>query len=67
MRRTYPDLPRPFRTPFVPVVPILGIGFNLFLIYGLGWTNWARLFGWMAIGLIIYFTYSRKHSITHNS
>ena len=67
MRRTYPDLPRPFRTPFVPVVPILGIGFNLFLIYGLGWTNWARLFGWMAIGLIIYFMYSRKHSITHNS
>ncbi len=67
MRRTHPDLPRPFRTPFVPVVPILGIAFNLFMIYGLGWTNWARLFGWMAIGLIVYFTYSRKHSITHNS
>jgi basic amino acid/polyamine antiporter, APA family len=67
MRRTHPDLPRPFRTPFVPVVPILGIGFNLVLIYGLGWTNWARLFGWMAIGLIVYFRYSRKHSITHNS
>jgi APA family basic amino acid/polyamine antiporter len=66
MRRTHPDLPRPFKTPFVPLVPILGIGFNLFMIYGLGWTNWARLFGWMAIGLIIYFTYSRKHSITHN-
>lgn len=67
MRRTHPNLPRPFRTPFVPVVPILGIGFNLFLIYGLGWTNWVRLFGWMAIGLIVYFTYSRRHSITHNS
>ena len=66
MRRTHPDLPRPFRTPFVPVVPILGIGFNLVMIYGLGWTNWARLFGWMAIGLVIYFMYSRKHSITHN-
>ena len=36
------------------------------MIYGLGWTNWARLVGWMAIGLIIYFAYSRKHSITHN-
>jgi len=67
MRRTHPDLPRPFKTPFVPVVPILGIGFNLVMIYGLGWTNWARLFGWMAIGLVIYFMYSRKHSITHNS
>jgi len=67
MRRTHPDLPRPFKTPFVPVVPILGIVFNLILIYGLGWTNWARLFGWMAIGLVIYFGYSRKHSITHNS
>ncbi len=66
MRRTHPDVPRPFRTPFVPVVPILGIAFNLVMIYGLGWTNWARLFGWMAIGLIIYFRYSRKHSITHN-
>jgi APA family basic amino acid/polyamine antiporter len=66
MRRTHPELPRPFKTPFVPVVPILGIGFNLVMIYGLGWTNWARLFGWMAIGLIIYFNYSRKHSITHN-
>jgi APA family basic amino acid/polyamine antiporter len=67
MRRTHPDLSRPFKTPFVPVVPILGIGFNLVMIYGLGWTNWARLFGWMAIGLVIYFMYSRKHSITHNS
>ena len=62
MRRTHPELPRPFKTPFVPVVPILGIGFNLVLMYGLGWTNWARLFGWMAIGLVIYFGYSRKHS-----
>jgi len=67
MRRTHPEIPRPFKTPFVPVVPILGIIFNLILIYGLGWTNWARLFGWMAIGLFIYFGYSRKHSITHNS
>jgi APA family basic amino acid/polyamine antiporter len=65
MRRTHPELKRPFRTPWVPLIPLLGIGFNLTLMAGLGWTNWARLFGWMAIGLIIYFTYSRKHSITH--
>ena len=64
MRRTHPERHRPFRTPLVPAVPILGIGFNLFLMYGLGASNWIRLFGWMAVGLIVYFTYSRKHSIT---
>jgi basic amino acid/polyamine antiporter, APA family len=66
MRRTHPEIHRPFRTPLVPVIPILGIAFNLLLMGGLGWTNWARLFGWMAIGLLIYFSYSRQRSITHN-
>ena len=66
MRRTHPELKRPFRTPWVPLVPMLGIAFNLALMAGLGWTNWARLFGWMAIGLCVYFGYSRKNSITHN-
>jgi APA family basic amino acid/polyamine antiporter len=65
MRRTHPDQPRPFKTPFVPIIPLLGIAFNLLLMYGLGWTNWLRLILWMAIGLVIYFTYSRKRSITH--
>jgi basic amino acid/polyamine antiporter, APA family len=64
MRRTHADIPRPFKTPLVPLVPILGIAFNVFLMLGLGVGNWARLFGWMAVGLIIYFNYSRKHSIT---
>jgi basic amino acid/polyamine antiporter, APA family len=50
----------------VPLIPLLGIGFNLTLMAGLGLSNWARLFGWMAIGLVIYFGYSRKRSITHN-
>jgi len=67
MRRTHPDLPRPFKTPLVPLIPILGIAFNLLLMYGLGWTNWARLIGWMGAGLIIYFAYSRKRSITHGT
>jgi basic amino acid/polyamine antiporter, APA family len=66
MRRTHPELKRPFRTPWVPLIPLLGIAFNLTLMAGLGWTNWARLFGWMAIGLGVYFGYSRKRSITHN-
>jgi basic amino acid/polyamine antiporter, APA family len=64
MRRTHAEIPRPFKTPLVPLVPILGIAFNLFLMLGLGVGNWARLFGWMAVGLIIYFNYSRKRSIT---
>ncbi len=62
MRRTQPDLPRPFRTPWVPVVPILGILANLGLMAGLGLENWLRLVIWLAIGLAIYFGYSRKRS-----
>lgn len=62
MRRSHPDLPRPFRTPLVPIVPILGILANLGLMAGLGWENWARLVIWMGLGLVIYFTYSRHHS-----
>jgi basic amino acid/polyamine antiporter, APA family len=64
MRRTHPDLPRPFKTPLVPLVPILGIAFNVTMMYGLGWSNWARLFIWMALGMVVYFGYSRKRSIT---
>jgi APA family basic amino acid/polyamine antiporter len=62
MRRTNPDLPRPFRTPFVPVVPILGMASNLMLMFALGWENWVRLFVWLLVGLAIYFGYSRHHS-----
>jgi basic amino acid/polyamine antiporter, APA family len=63
MRRTQPFIPRPFKTPWVPLIPILGILTNLFLMSGLGWSNWARLIVWLAIGLVIYFSYSRKHSV----
>ena len=62
MRRTHAELPRPFKTPLVPLVPILGILCNLLLMLGLGWSNWARLFVWLALGFIIYFGYSRYHS-----
>jgi APA family basic amino acid/polyamine antiporter len=67
MRRTHPELKRPFRTPLVPLVPILGICANLFLMFGLGWENWLRLLVWLAIGLAIYFGYSRKHSLLNRS
>ena len=67
LRHTNPAQPRPFRTPWVPVVPILGIGFNGYMMYKLGWVNWARLIVWLVIGLVIYFTYSRHHSRVQNA
>ncbi|MDO9374603.1 MAG: amino acid permease [Bacteroidota bacterium] len=62
LRKTEPNLPREFKTPWVPVVPILGIIVCAAMIFGLGWTNWLRLFGWLAIGFLIYFGYSVKNS-----
>jgi APA family basic amino acid/polyamine antiporter len=66
LRRTNPGQNRPFRTPFVPWVPILGILFNGYMMYKLGYINWLRLIIWLLIGLVIYFTYSRKHSRVRN-
>ncbi len=63
MRRTNPEAPRPFRCPLVPVVPILGIAFCLLLMLSLPAANWWRLFGWLALGLCIYFLYGRHHSL----
>ena len=62
LRRTNPGQPRPFRTPWVPVIPILGIAVNGYMMYKLGWINWARLIIWLIIGLVVYFGYSRRHS-----
>jgi basic amino acid/polyamine antiporter, APA family len=62
MRRTNPQLPRPFRTPLVPFVPIAGMGMNFWMMCGLGWENWLRLFVWLVVGLAIYFGYGRKRS-----
>ena len=66
LRKTEPDMKREFKTPFVPLVPILGIIVCLAMIYGLGWTNWARLIGWLILGLIFYFGYSKKNSRLNN-
>lgn len=66
LRKTDPDLPRKFKTPLVPALPILGIVVCLLMIMGLGWVNWLRLIGWLAIGFIIYFGYSVKHSKLRN-
>ena len=62
MRRTHPEAPRPFRAPFGSVIPILGILSCLTLMFSLPPENWVRLFVWLVIGLVIYFSYSRKHS-----
>jgi APA family basic amino acid/polyamine antiporter len=66
LRKTEPDMKREFKTPFVPLVPILGIVVCLAMIYGLGWTNWLRLIGWLAIGFVVYFGYSKKRSKLNN-
>jgi APA family basic amino acid/polyamine antiporter len=66
MRVKRPDIPRQFKTPLVPLVPILGMIVCGAMIYGLDWPNWLRLGGWMAIGVIIYFGYSKKRSILND-
>jgi len=63
IRRTHPDAPTSFRTPFVPWVPILGILFCLLLMFSLPGANWLRLGVWLVIGLAVYFGYGRKHSV----
>ena len=62
MRKTHPNLARPFRTPLVPLTPIMGILVCALMMFGLGLENWLRLFVWLAIGMVIYFGYSRTHS-----
>jgi APA family basic amino acid/polyamine antiporter len=62
MRRTRPDIPRPYRTPFVPLFPILGILVCLAMMASLDGLTWIRLVVWLAIGLLIYFGYGRRHS-----
>ncbi len=66
MRRTNPEAERPFRCPWVPVVPILGILSCLLLMFSLPTANWWRLAAWLALGLLIYFLYGRRHSVMAN-
>lgn len=62
LRKTQPDAERPFRTPFVPLVPILGIIVCVVMMISLPGESWERLAIWLGLGLIIYFVYSKKHS-----
>src|SRR2546427_2921683 len=63
MRKTNPNANRPFRAPFVPLIPILGILTCLLLMFSLPAENWWRLIIWLLIGFVIYFAYGRKHSV----
>jgi APA family basic amino acid/polyamine antiporter len=66
MRVKNPEVQRQFKTPLVPLVPILGIVVCAAMIFGLGWPNWVRLGIWMVIGFVIYFMYGRHHSKLNN-
>ncbi|MFD6162407.1 amino acid permease [Nocardia sp. NPDC060256] len=67
LRRTRPDLPRGFRVPLVPVVPILGVLACFWLMLNLSVETWLRFIIWMALGFVIYFAYSRRHSVLRNT
>jgi APA family basic amino acid/polyamine antiporter len=62
LRRTRPDLPRPFRMPLVPLLPALSATVALILMLGLPRATWERLFIWMAIGIVVYFSYGFRRS-----
>jgi APA family basic amino acid/polyamine antiporter len=66
MRKKHPEIKREFKVPAVGLTATLGIIVCGAMIFGLGWTNWARLIGWLLIGFIIYFGYSRHHSRLRN-
>ena len=67
MRKSDPNTPRPFKTPWVPFVPILGAIVCFTMMIGLGEMNWLRLFIWMGIGFVVYYLYSVKHSLVRKS
>ncbi|MFK7051036.1 putative amino acid permease YhdG [Flavobacterium columnare] len=66
MRQKMPEIPRAFKTPLVPFVPIAGILVCLYLMYSLPLESWMRLIIWMALGIIIYFIYGKKNSKLNN-
>ena len=63
LRKTQPDLKRPFKTPLVPLVPLLGAAICIIQMVSLPWSTWARLIGWTIAGAIIYICYGMRHSV----
>ncbi|WP_448955615.1 amino acid permease [Labrys neptuniae] len=66
LRKSDAEVARPFRTPAVPWVPVLGALFSLALMVFLPWETWLRLIVWLAIGLVLYFVYGKNHSVLRN-
>ena len=62
LRHRHPEIPRAFRTPWVPLVPVLGIGFSIWLLTHLPWATWERFLIWVVVGLLVYFGYGLRHS-----
>jgi len=62
LRIRKPDLPRAFRTPLVPLVPLIGIAFSIWLLSELALITWTVFLVWVAIGLVVYFGYGIRHS-----
>jgi APA family basic amino acid/polyamine antiporter len=62
LRVRKPELQRPFKTPLVPFVPVMGMLVSLLMMVFLPWQTWMRMIIWLAIGMVIYFTYGRHHS-----
>jgi APA family basic amino acid/polyamine antiporter len=67
MRKRMPEIPRSFKAPLVPFVPIAGIVVCFYLMYSLPLESWIRLFVWMVIGVLLYFIYGKKNSKLNNS
>lgn len=66
LRKTQPNLKRPFKTPLVPFLPLLGAAICIIQMLSLPWNTWVRMIGWTVLGFIIYFTYGIKHSKLNN-
>jgi basic amino acid/polyamine antiporter, APA family len=62
LRRTRPDLPRSFTTPWVPVLPLVSVLASIYLMLNLPALTWERFFIWLAIGLVVYFAYGMRTS-----
>jgi len=63
LRKTHPELKRPFKVPLVWLIPSLGAFFCIVQMASLPWATWLRLILWMLVGIVIYFSYGKWHSL----